>query len=108
MKSDEVNSGAVLFVKKCGIEAAQDLWVEALDLYNNNIQILNGMVCRLSNDKFLFKLIDIKRLIDSHELIKKDFESVEIAEYEYMVSGCYSEPYWIRIKQAIEDVESCK
>ncbi|WOE29714.1 hypothetical protein [Acinetobacter towneri] len=51
---------------------------------------------------------DLKRLVESHELVEKDFESVEIAEYEYMVSGCYSEPYWIRIKQAIADVESCQ
>lgn len=50
---------------------------------------------------------DLKRLVESHAMIEKDFESVEIAEYEYMVSGCYSEPYWIRIKQAIADVESC-
>ena len=51
---------------------------------------------------------DLKRLVESHAMIEKDFESVEIAEYEYMVSGCYSEPYWIRIKQAIADVESCQ
>lgn len=54
-----------------------------------------------------FDMDDLKRLVESHELVEKDFESVEIAEYEYMVSGCYSEPYWIRIKQAIADVESC-
>ena len=51
---------------------------------------------------------ELKRLVESHAMIEKDFESVEIAEYEYMVSGCYSEPYWIRIKQAIADVESCQ
>lgn len=53
-------------------------------------------------------LLMLERLIESHKLIEKDFESVEIAEYEHMISGCYSEPYWIRIKQAIADVESCK
>lgn len=52
-------------------------------------------------------LTELKRLVESHELIEKDFDSVEIAEYEYMISGCYSDPYWIRIKQAIADVESC-
>mgnify|MGYP003607994886 CR=1 FL=1 len=51
---------------------------------------------------------DLKRLVESHAMIEKDFEFVEIAKYEYMVSGCYSEPYWIRIKQAIADVESCQ
>ena len=50
---------------------------------------------------------DLKRLVESHELIKKDFESVEMAEYEYMISASYNEPYWVRVKQAIADVESC-
>ena len=50
----------------------------------------------------------LKRLVESHEIIKKDFESVEMADYEHMISGCYSDPYWIRVKQAIADVESCQ
>jgi len=33
----------------------------------------------------------------------KSFESVEMAEYEYMVSASYSDPYWVRVKQAILD-----
>lgn len=53
-------------------------------------------------------LVELKRLIESHELIIKDFESIEIAKYEYMVSGSYSDPYWIQVKQAIADVESCQ
>ena len=96
------------FVKKYGWDATIDLWCGAFDLYNNDLQILNGMVCSFSNNQFLFDLVDLKRLIESYAMIEKDFESVEIAEYEYMVSGCYSEPYWIRIKQAIADVESCQ
>lgn len=59
------------FVKKYGIEAAKDLWCGAFDLYNNNLQILNGMVCSISGNQFLFELIDIKRLVESHELIEK-------------------------------------
>lgn len=51
---------------------------------------------------------DLKRLVESHAMIEKDFESVEIAEYEYMISGCYSDSYWLRVKQAIYDVESCQ
>ena len=50
---------------------------------------------------------DLKRLVESHELIRKDFESVEMAEYEYMISASYNESYWVRVKQAIADVESC-
>ena len=51
---------------------------------------------------------ELKRLVESHEIIQKDFESVEMADYEHMISGCYSDPYWIRVKQAIADVESCQ
>ena len=50
---------------------------------------------------------DLKRLVESHELIRKDFESVEMAEYEYMISASYNESYWVRVKQAIADVKSC-
>ena len=107
MKANVEYSKAVEFVKKYGIESAIDLWCGAFDLYSNDLQILNGVVCSFSDNQFLFDLIYIKRIIESHAMIEKDFESVEIAEYEYMVSGCYSEPYWIRIKQAIADVESC-
>ena len=37
-----------------------------------------------------------------------DYKQAEIADYEHMISGCYSDPYWIRVKQAIADVESCQ
>lgn len=53
-------------------------------------------------------LIKIKRLVASYEFVVNDFESMEIAKYQYMVSGCHSEPYWIQVKQAIADVESCQ
>ncbi|TCB16093.1 hypothetical protein [Acinetobacter sp. ANC 5045] len=49
----------------------------------------------------------LKRLVESHELVEK-LGGVEMAEYEYMVSDSYSDPYWIRVKQAITDVESCQ
>ena len=71
---------------------------------------INAVMQFLENDNIRTKEMhdDLKRLVESHAMIEKDFESVEIAEYEYMVSGCYSEPYWIRIKQAIADVKSCQ
>ena len=71
---------------------------------------INAVRQFLENDNIRTKEMhdDLKRLVESHAMIEKDFESVEIAEYEYMVSGCYSEPYWIRIKQAIADMESCQ
>ena len=50
---------------------------------------------------------DLKHLVESHELVEK-LGGVEMAEYEYMVSDSYSDPYWIRVKQAIADIESCQ
>ncbi|MGS0705043.1 hypothetical protein ACVBEE_00520 [Acinetobacter sp. ANC 3781] len=56
----------------------------------------------------ILNAFELKRLVESHELIIKDFESIEMAKYEYMVSGSHSDPYWIQVKQAIADVESCQ
>lgn len=38
-------------------------------------------------------------------LIEGWFESVEIAEYEYMICASQSEPFWIEIKQAINNIQ---
>ena len=88
------------FIKKFGLDLAK-LDVRAFE---------SGFIKREDIvEHYGFDILDdLKRLVESHAMIEKDFESVEIAEYEYMVSGCYSEPYWIRIKQAIADVESCQ
>ena len=83
------------FVKKFGWDGAKAKVVEL------------GILQELG-DLMIGQEVELKRLVDSHELIEKDFESVEIAEYEHMISGCYLDPYWIRIKQAIADVESCQ
>ena len=90
------------FVKKFGFEHAkyllEDTTLEYFEVHSQCAgKYFEDTVC----------VNDIERLVESHAMIEKDFESVEIAKYEYMVSGCYSEPYWIRIKQAIADVESC-
>ena len=84
------------FVKKFGPKSAK-YWI---DHFNN----VNTLPDEFINTEFLD---DLKRLVDSHELIIKDFESIEIAKYEYMVSGSYSDTYWIQVKQAIADVEGC-
>ncbi len=42
------------------------------------------------------------QLIESQKIIE-GFESIEMAEYEYLVSASYDDPYWIRVKQAILD-----
>lgn len=67
-----------------------------------------------SNDEFSFNGIpyqlrlELKRLTESYDLIVNDFESIDIAKYEYMISASHSEPYWVRVKQAIIDMEYCK
>ena len=38
---------------------------------------------------------------EAFKLIESWFESVEIAEYEYMICASQSEPFWIEVKQAI-------
>ena len=90
MKANKEYSKAVEFVKQHG-------WEYAKHILTDDAPLIIGL-----NYTYL------KRIIDSYELIKKDFESVEMAEYEYMVSASYNEPYWVRVKQAIADVESCK
>ena len=89
MKANKEYSKAVEFVKQHGWEYAKHILTDDAPL----VMDLNYTY--------------LKRIIDSYELIKKDFESVEMAEYEYMVSASYNEPYWVRVKQAIADVESC-
>ena len=89
MKANKKYSKAVEFVKQHGWEYAKHILTDDAPLVID----LNYTY--------------LKRIIDSYELIKKDFESVEMAEYEYMVSASYNESYWVRVKQAILDVESC-
>ncbi|MCU4601870.1 hypothetical protein [Acinetobacter ursingii] len=43
-----------------------------------------------------------ERILESLEIID-GFESVEMAEYELMISASASEPYWQRVIQAITD-----
>jgi len=59
---------AIEFVKKFGIAAASDLWYRSFPLYENDICILNGIVCTLSGN-FLFDLLDIKQIVDAFELV---------------------------------------
>ena len=94
------------FVKKYGIEAAIDLWCGAFDLYNNNLQILNGMVCSFPGNQFLFDLVDIKRLVESHELVEKH-GGLENAKDEYFSCVQNNEPASY-VAKAIFDVESCQ
>ena len=94
------------FVKKFGWLRAKQILKYSDD--SHRYFIADGISTTYSKygDGF-YSLADLKRLVESHELIRKDFESVEMAEYEYTVSASYNESYWVRVKQAIADVESC-
>lgn len=39
------------------------------------------------------------------KLIEHWFESVEIAEYEYMICASQSEPFWVEVKKAIDVIQ---
>lgn len=106
---------ATELVKNKGLDYAKNIvhdspenalyWVEGYEFKCG--QSANDL-SKETKEKYFVSIPEIKDVLKSHELIKKDFESVEMAEYEYMVSGAYSDPYWIRVKQAITDVESCQ
>ena len=42
---------------------------------------------------------------EANKLIEHWFESVEIAEYEYMICASQLEPFWIEVKQAINIIQ---
>ena len=102
------------FVKKHGWEAvahALKTAPENHDFQSTDLEPIlakDGSIVGFDCKVHTVDFAEVKRLVESYELIVKDFESVEIAEYEYMVSASYNEPYWVRVKQAIADVESCK
>ena len=39
------------------------------------------------------------------EIVEHWFESVEIAEYAYMICASQLEPFWIEVKQAINIIQ---
>ena len=95
------------FVKEFGWGCAYDLWQGVFPLYENNMCILNGCVCTLNSD-FLFNLLDLKNLISSWELVQ-EYGGLHMAKADVMDLDGWEKtsPYWVKIKQAIKDVESC-
>lgn len=87
---------AIEFVKQNGIEKAKQI----IDL------------CPLSTliniDGIGVSISDLKQIVMAFDLIEKDFESVQIADYEYIVSDCYSDQYWIEVRKAINLLEQCQ
>lgn len=93
------------FVKQHGFDGAYELWEGSFNLFENDLCILSGSVCRLSDSEPLFSLCDLKRLIESHELVKEHGTIERTKEY---ANSPYTAPeVKERLKQATADVESC-
>lgn len=98
------------FIRKHG-------WNKAINIINgwsnkdfdDSYNIKNDVYCNLpfypTDDCETLCLFELNKYVSACQLIHKDFESVEMADYEHMVSGCYSEPYWIDLRKAITLVE---
>lgn len=105
MEANEINSQAVMFIKKYGWDKVKEI----LDGIKIEVSF-DGRVCDpcfISEDGDYVSCGELEAFYKSYKLIERDFGLLSIAEYEYMISASYSEPYWIRVKQAIKDVESC-
>lgn len=99
------------FVKQHGFDGAYELWEGgSFNLFENDLCILSGFVCRLSDSEPLFSC-DLKRLIESHELVEKYKNKhggirfrIRWGMYRYGDTQQFND----RLKQAIADVESCQ
>ena len=89
------------FVKKYGFDGAYELWQGSFHLLKNNLCILSGSVCRLSDNEPLFSLGELKHLVESHELVE-NWGGLDDAKFALQLVR-----YPKRLKQAIADVESC-
>ena len=99
---------AIEFVKKYGVEESAKIANESVEFGKNVFYDLGDGLYYGSDFGGRICVNDLKQIVDAFELVEKDFGSVEIAEYEHMVSGCYSDPYWIEVRKAINLVEKCK
>lgn len=103
---------AIEFVRKFGSCEARSVLLKSKYHYEVDVYLVDTKeftyiaIQPSENDPFV-SLTDLKQIVEAFEFIEKEFESVEIAYYEYMVSGCYSDPFWIKAKQSIELLEKC-
>ena len=97
------------FVKKFGWDGAFDLWAGALNLFDNNLCILSGVVCTLDNEP-CFDLLALKKYIDAYDLVesKGGIEKAKaiVADSFIWCSGgrVYANP----LEQAVNLLESCQ
>ena len=73
-------------------------------LYSDEVDFSNNFIDKHAD--YMFKTSDIKRLVDSHELVK-DYYGLTRAK-EYAESNYTAPEIKDALKQAIADVEACK
>ena len=72
---------AVGFINKFGWLGASDLWEGDFDLFSNDTQVLNGMVCSYSSTTYLFSLLELKQYLDAFSLVES-YGGLEAARQE--------------------------
>ena len=108
-----VNVKANEFVKKFGLDSFKAAMLcpqfkryNYAILYSDEIDFSNEIVEKHAD--YMFKASDIKRLVESHELVKK---LGGLEKCKGLVQVCIfkgRDSYAARLKQAIADVESCQ
>lgn len=102
------------FVKKRGWEQCKNILISApvsatsFRFHNKDFNFgLYGRCSNFSENKV--SLVDLKRLVESWELISA-FGGIHMARADVMDLDGFEKtsPYWVKIKKAILDVESCQ
>ena len=77
------------FIKEYGLGEAAELVNSVKFVFKIKDVVCDP--CFLIED-YAISYKELKRLVESHEIIQKDFESVEMADYEHMISGVSLRP----------------
>lgn len=65
-------------------------------------------ILRLTGQRNVKLISDLKHLVESHDLVKsKGGLPMVKADWLFLSDYEKSSPYWVRMKQAIEDMELC-
>ena len=75
-------------------------------IYSDEIDFSNEPVEKHAD--YMFKAFEIKRLVESHELVEKHGGLISAKEYLKGNFIQYHMSAYARLKQAIADVEACK
>ena len=97
------------FVKEFGLVKSRDVVKNApKDDCSYSIEI-GIYLDRYAFSKYEVYIDDLKRLVESHNLVVR-FGGLYMAKADVMDSDGWEKtsPYWMKIQQAIADVESCQ